>query len=369
MPALPRIFLSYNERDRERAARVVRLLESGGWQVWWDRRIPAGRTWRDVLADALERADRVVVLWSVNSIQSDWVCEEASEGARRGKLVPVALDPVLPPVGFRQIQVADLSAWDGSHQDPTARQLLEDLAAHVRDGPRPDEADRIDDEARRSAQRPQPPRPDTRLSALRSRMLTAANAAELQRIGWELEALEREPPGSIECRELRQQLDEAVARARRLEAPPVAARPSAAPAPTAGASGGPGGLLVALLALAVAALLVWWALRPASRAIVPPTSPASASQPTVSTPPVLQSPYSQPPTTQPPAAQAREEPAPTGPVAKHKTPPALPAATPIGPYTLPLPSTLPSPASSPLVQMPPSGLGTAPVRKEPPSRP
>ncbi len=312
MPAVPKIFLSYNERDRERAARVVRLLESGGWEVWWDRRIPAGRTWRDVLVEALDLADRVVVLWSLNSIQSDWVCEEASEGARRGKLVPVALDDVLPPVGFRQIQVADLSAWDGSHQDPIARQLLDDLAAHVRDGPGPDEADRIDDQARRAGPRSAAARPETRLSALRTRMLTAADAAELRRIGWELEALERELPGSIECRELRQQLDEAVARARRLEAPPVAARPSAAPAPRANASGGPGGLWVALLALAVAALLVWWALRPSNRAVEPSRPAASASQPPVSQPPV-----SQPPSTQPPAAPGPS----TAPVRQEPPPP------------------------------------------------
>ncbi|HRZ01164.1 MAG TPA: TIR domain-containing protein [Burkholderiaceae bacterium] len=251
------IFLSYNERDRERAASVVRLLEGSGWTVWWDRRIPAGRTWRDVLADALARMDCMVVLWSRNSIDSDWVCEEASEGQRLGKLVPVALDAVLPPVGFRQIQAADLSKWDGSPQDAAARQLLADLAAHVREAPRPDLSDQIDDEARRRGAAPAATPPEASLSELRSRMLTAPDATALQRIVWELEKLQREWPDWLDARALRAQLDEAVARAQR--APASAAPRPPAPAPTGGA---PRWLLGAALALALLGLLAWWLWRP-----------------------------------------------------------------------------------------------------------
>jgi TIR domain len=38
------IFLSYANEDRESARAVAGLLESAGCTVWWDRRIPAGRT-------------------------------------------------------------------------------------------------------------------------------------------------------------------------------------------------------------------------------------------------------------------------------------------------------------------------------------
>lgn len=47
------IFISYANEDRDTAARLAAHLESAGWRVWWDRRIPAGRTWRAVLAEAL----------------------------------------------------------------------------------------------------------------------------------------------------------------------------------------------------------------------------------------------------------------------------------------------------------------------------
>lgn len=121
------IFLSYTERDRETARRVAEVLGSAGWSVWWDRRIPAGETWRSVLEHALEDMRCMVVLWSTKSIESEWVYEEASEGRRLGKLVPVMIEAVRPPAGFREIQAADLTGWDGSPDFDGLRMLLADL--------------------------------------------------------------------------------------------------------------------------------------------------------------------------------------------------------------------------------------------------
>ena len=86
------IFLSYNEKDREQARRVATLLAEVGWSVWWDRRIPAGESWRSVLEEALEGMRCMIVLWTARSIESDWVFEEASEGRRQDKLIPVMLE-------------------------------------------------------------------------------------------------------------------------------------------------------------------------------------------------------------------------------------------------------------------------------------
>lgn len=351
------IFLSYNERDRERAAHVVRLLEGGGWTVWWDRRIPAGRTWRDVLADALARMDCMVVLWSRNSIDSDWVCEEASEGQRLGKLVPVALDPVLPPVGFRQIQAADLSQWDGSPQDAAARQLLEDLASHVRETPRPDLADRIDDEARRHGSAPAAAPPEARLTELRTRMLTARDAAHLQSMIWELEALQREWPDWHEARALRAQLDEAVMRARRAEVPASSAPRAPAPAASHGA---PRWLLGAALALALAVALAGWLwLRPTPRGDVnsplPAATdaqrpPADGKAPALPAPPAEARPDAKPPAAPSPSDQAGEatRPSPMPPGGPTTQPPPVKAPAGKAPVEVPLTkSTLGTASKSP----------------------
>jgi hypothetical protein len=55
------IFISYANEDRVSAAQLARTLETAGWRGGWDRRIPAGRTWRVVLEDALRDMRCMVV--------------------------------------------------------------------------------------------------------------------------------------------------------------------------------------------------------------------------------------------------------------------------------------------------------------------
>jgi TIR domain len=126
-----RIFLSYSQEDRELAQRIARLLEAAGFEVWWDRQIPAGESYQNVLDEALNAADLMVVLWSRNSVGSDWVKEEAEQGRTLGKLVPVLIDQVHLPLGFRNIQAADLSDWDGSSDAAEFRRLLSDLESRT----------------------------------------------------------------------------------------------------------------------------------------------------------------------------------------------------------------------------------------------
>lgn len=122
------IFISYANEDRERAAQVAQLLELEGWHVWWDRRIPAGRSWRSVLEDAVGDSRCMLVLWSKHSVKSPWVAEEAEEARRLEKtLMPVLIERVDPPLGFRAIQAANLIDWNGAPDDPAARLLIADL--------------------------------------------------------------------------------------------------------------------------------------------------------------------------------------------------------------------------------------------------
>ena len=72
------VFISYASEDRERARTLASSLETKGWSVWWDRRIIAGRTFDQVIEQELETAKCVVVLWSKDSIASEWVKNEAA---------------------------------------------------------------------------------------------------------------------------------------------------------------------------------------------------------------------------------------------------------------------------------------------------
>lgn len=125
------IFLSYATEDREKAVQVASQFESIGFSVWWDRKIPAGMTWRQVIETSLNQMGCMVVLWSEHSITSSWVSEEAEEGRNRARLVPALIDPVMPPLGFRGIQAADLIGWNGSADAPAFRHLVAGVEALV----------------------------------------------------------------------------------------------------------------------------------------------------------------------------------------------------------------------------------------------
>jgi TIR domain-containing protein len=112
------IFLSYANADRDRARELASSLERRGWSVWWDRKIIAGKSFDQVIEHELGTAKSVVVLWSKDSIVSEWVKNEAAVAVERGVLVPALVDRVQLPLEFRRKQAADLVGWDGdpSHE-------------------------------------------------------------------------------------------------------------------------------------------------------------------------------------------------------------------------------------------------------------
>jgi hypothetical protein len=63
-------------------------------------------------------------------VKSPWVAEEAEQGRAHGKsLIPVQIEAVEPPIGFRSLQTADLTEWNRSPDDPKLRMLLVELGS------------------------------------------------------------------------------------------------------------------------------------------------------------------------------------------------------------------------------------------------
>ncbi len=120
----PRLFVSYSRGDLARARAVIDLLEAEGFDVWWDGRLEGGENYLQTTEAALESADCVVVLWSATSVASHWVRDEAQRGRERGCLVPLTIDGTMAPLGFRQFQLLDISAWDGAATSAEAARIL-----------------------------------------------------------------------------------------------------------------------------------------------------------------------------------------------------------------------------------------------------
>ncbi len=123
------IFLSYAHGDQAQAQRLAAALEKCGFTVWWDALIEGGTRYAKSIDEALAAADAVVVLWSKQSVDSDWVKDEAAQGRERHRLVPLSLDGTPPPLGFRQLQVIDLSRWRGRADGPQMDAIRRAVAA------------------------------------------------------------------------------------------------------------------------------------------------------------------------------------------------------------------------------------------------
>ena len=125
------IFVSYARKDRNFVEPFVDMLEAQGWSVWWDREIGPGSTFSKVIEQEIARARCLIVIWTSNSIESDWVNAEASEGLVRQILIPVKFEDVNVPLIFRQTQSSDLVGWPGSTKGSEVPDLLDAISAAI----------------------------------------------------------------------------------------------------------------------------------------------------------------------------------------------------------------------------------------------
>lgn len=145
-PAHHDVFISYSREDRPRVKVIADALAARGLHVWWDPKIQTGHGFRQEITEALTNTNSVIVVWSRHSVSSRFVCDEADEGAARDILFPALIDNVDIPLGFRQIQTADLTHWNGHPDDPALKAFVEAVAAggslaREQDDPEPEETE------------------------------------------------------------------------------------------------------------------------------------------------------------------------------------------------------------------------------------
>ncbi len=129
---MSRVFLSYAREDVDAAKRLADCITTAGHEVWWDRHIQGGSRFTNEIDRALKDAEAVVVLWSERSVESAWVQDEAAEGRDSGRLVPVSLGSVKPPLGFRQFHTVGLGSFDGDGKPEGIDNLFAAIASTCR---------------------------------------------------------------------------------------------------------------------------------------------------------------------------------------------------------------------------------------------
>ncbi|RYD43965.1 MAG: YARHG domain-containing protein [Sphingomonadales bacterium] len=121
------VFISYSRDNKARVADIAAAVTAAGYDVWWDAELPPHRSYGDVITEKIGSAKAAIVVWSRTSAASEWVRAEADVARNQKKLVQTAIDDVMPPLPFNQIQFVDLRDWDGDPAHSGWRKVLMSL--------------------------------------------------------------------------------------------------------------------------------------------------------------------------------------------------------------------------------------------------
>jgi hypothetical protein len=85
------IFISYSSKHRDLTRTLAAVIEAqyGAGSVWWDRALESWGDFEIQIRNALNEARAVVVIWTKEAGESDWVKSEAGRANRDGKLINV----------------------------------------------------------------------------------------------------------------------------------------------------------------------------------------------------------------------------------------------------------------------------------------
>lgn len=94
------LFISYARADSRVVDQMVEQIEGAGHQVWIDRSgIQPGSQWSEIIVEAVESADLVLAILSINSVNSDNVRREIDLAvSAKKRIMPISIEEVeIPP--------------------------------------------------------------------------------------------------------------------------------------------------------------------------------------------------------------------------------------------------------------------------------
>jgi hypothetical protein len=86
------IFISYSRTERRATEDLAAHLTALGLTVWWDTSLISGEVYAYAIARELEDAKAVIVIWSPDSVKSEWIYSEANRARNARKLIQVSLE-------------------------------------------------------------------------------------------------------------------------------------------------------------------------------------------------------------------------------------------------------------------------------------
>ncbi|HBL93837.1 MAG TPA: hypothetical protein DHV57_05490 [Hyphomonas sp.] len=135
-------FLSYRRADKAFARSLVEEITARGATIWWDEMIPAGVDWRDAIADNLNSAEVIIILFSEACNDSKQLRKELALADDLNKMViPVLIEDTKPKGHF----LFELAARNWIQAFPEAERKIDSLSVKLLEivGYSPSEAARL----------------------------------------------------------------------------------------------------------------------------------------------------------------------------------------------------------------------------------
>jgi tetratricopeptide (TPR) repeat protein len=141
------IFISYSRDSRALVEKLAANLIRCGYSVWWDTDLVGGGNYRDAILKRLSDAKVVIVVWTLQSVVSEWVISEAERARAQRKLIPIKISSVKPndiPPPFDVLHTEEFDDFERimralthaglSGTDKASNQISDAAAAHFANG-------------------------------------------------------------------------------------------------------------------------------------------------------------------------------------------------------------------------------------------
>lgn len=90
------VFISYSKSHARLTKELARDLEAKGLSVWWDTELLAGESFRNRIVEELKDCKAAIVIWTRDSVRSDYVMSEAERARVAGKLIQLRTADLAP---------------------------------------------------------------------------------------------------------------------------------------------------------------------------------------------------------------------------------------------------------------------------------